>query len=122
MPRHRGRVPEPQLPDVDAAHLAALDLRVARVLEVEEFPEARRPAWRLRLDVGPLGVRRSSAQLTHYPAEDLRGRLLVCAVNLGVRRIAGFRSECLVLGAVDDAGVVNLLSPDPGARPGDRVA
>jgi tRNA-binding protein len=93
---------------------AALDLRVGRIVTVEEFPEARNPAWKLRIDLGQLGERQSSAQLT--------GRHVVCAVNLGRKRIAGFVSECLVLGAIDDAGTVRLLQPDDGARPGDPIA
>jgi tRNA-binding protein len=101
---------------------AALDLRVGRIVSVDEFPEARSPAWKLRIDFGPLGERQSSAQITHYSADDLTGRQVVCAVNLGRKRIAGFVSECLVLGAVDDAGVVRLLQPDDGARPGDTIA
>ena len=101
---------------------ADVDLRVGRVVAVDAFPEARKPAWKLRIDLGPLGQRQSSAQITHYPADDLLGRDVVCAVNLGRKRIAGFVSECLVLGAVDGAGVVRLLRPDDGAQPGDPIA
>jgi tRNA-binding protein len=101
---------------------AALDMRVGRIVTVEEFPEARNPAWKLRIDFGPLGERQSSAQITHYSAEELTDRPVVCAVNLGRKRIAGFVSECLVLGAVDDIGTVRLLRPDDGARPGDPIA
>ena len=101
---------------------AALDMRVGRIVTVEEFPEARNPAWKLRIDFGPLGERRSSAQITHYPADELLGRPVVCAVNLGRKRIAGFVSECLVLGAVDDTGTVRLLRPDDSTRPGDPIA
>jgi tRNA-binding protein len=105
-------------------HFAVLDIRVGRVLEVDPFPEARVPAWKLRIDFGPeVGERRSSAQITHYAREQLEGRLVVAVVNFAPKRIAGFRSECLVLGALNaDRGVV-LLRPDAdGAEPGDRIA
>jgi len=102
---------------------AALDLRVGRVVEVEAFPQARHPAWKLAVDFGPeLGVRWTSAQVTRYAEDELLDRLVVGAVNLGVKRVAGFRSEFLVLGAVGADGAVRLLAPDAGAAPGDRVA
>src|SRR3954452_17105475 len=90
-----------------------LDMRVGRVLSVEDFPEARNPAWKLEIDFGPeVGVKRSSAQIAHYTREQLEGRTVVAVVNFPPRRIAGFESEVLVLGALDpDKGVV-LLSPD----------
>ena len=101
---------------------AALDLRIARVLEVLPFPEARRPAWRMVLDGGPaLGRLQTSAQLTHYSPEVLIGRLVVVAVNLGPRRIAGWRSDVLVLAAVP-AGGPRLLGVDGEVPPGTPVA
>ncbi len=104
-------------------HFEAVDMRVGRVAAVEPFPEARNPAWKLTIDFGPdLGMRRSSAQLTHYPAEALAGRLVVAVVNVPERRIAGFCSEVLVLGALDpDRGVV-LLRPESECAPGARIA
>jgi tRNA-binding protein len=109
-------------PDVSADDFFALDLRVGRVLDVEPFPEARRPAWKLAVDFGPdVGVLRTSAQVTNYGADELVGRLVVGAVNLGAKRIAGFRSEFLVLGGIDGEGVVHLLAVD-GVEPGDAVA
>lgn len=100
-----------------------IDMRVGRVVSVEEFPEARNPAWRLEIDFGPeLGVKRSSAQITHYPRESLEGRLVVGVVNFPPRRIAGFNSEVLVLGALDDEKGVVLLRPDEDVEPGDRIA
>lgn len=109
--------------EAGAEAFAAVDLRVGRVLEVEAFPEARRPAWKLAVDFGPdLGTLWTSAQVRHYPSDALVGRLVIGAVNLGVKRVAGFRSEFLVLGAVGADGAVRLLSPDEGAAPGDRVA
>ena len=98
-------------------------MRVGRVLSVQEFPEARNPAWKLEIDFGPeMGVKRSSAQITHYTREELEGRLVVAVVNFPPRRIAGFPSEVLVLGALDrDRGVV-LLQPDDDAELGARIA
>jgi len=103
---------------------AALDIRVGRVLAVEEFPEARVPAWKLTIDFGPeVGEKRSSAQITHYEREQLEGSLVVAVVNFAPKRIAGFKSECLVLGALNDENGVVLLRPDEdAAAPGDRIA
>jgi tRNA-binding protein len=101
-----------------------LDLRVGRIVAAEHFPEARKPAYRLTIDFGPGGVRRSSAQLVEtYPDPgSLVGRLVVAVVNFPARRIAGFESEVLVLGALAQDGRIPLLSVDDGAAPGDRVA
>ena len=97
-------------------------MRVGRVLSVEELPRARRPAWNLEIDFGAdVGVRRSSAQITHYPRERLEDSLVVAVVNLPPRRIAGFQSEVLVLGALDDEHGVVLLRPDRDCRVGDRI-
>ena len=99
-----------------------IDMRVGRVTSVDEFPEARRPAWKLEIDFGPeLGTRRSSAQITHYAREQLEGRLVVCVVNFEAKRIAGFKSEVLVMGALDDEKGVVLLRPDEDCAPGDRI-
>jgi tRNA-binding protein len=101
-----------------------LDMRVGRVISVEEFPEARAPAWKLEIDFGPeVGVKRSSAQITHYSREQLDGRTVVAVVNFPPRRIAGFSSEVLVLGAVDsERGVVLLTPDDPDVDLGSRIA
>ncbi len=100
----------------------AVDMRVGRILEVLDFPQARRPAWRLRIDFGPgLGERRSSAQITNYPREELLGRLVVAVVNFPPKQIGPVRSECLVLGTYTADGTVLLLTPEPDAQPGDRV-
>jgi tRNA-binding protein len=117
------RRPQPKKPDVGADAFFDLDLRIGRVLEVEEFPEARKPAWKLTVDFGPdVGVLRTSAQIKTYSVEELRGRLVVGAINLGRKRIAGFPSDFLVLGGIDRDGVVRLLSVDRGVEPGDSVA
>jgi tRNA-binding protein len=100
-----------------------LDMRVGRVLEVEEFPEARVPAWKLTVDFGEeIGTKRSSAQITHYPPSELVGRLVVGVVNFPPRRIAGFPSEVLVLGAMDPEKGVVLLEPDDDVVLGSRIA
>jgi tRNA-binding protein len=104
-------------------HFAGLDIRVGRVIAVEEFPEARVPAWKLTIDFGPeIGEMRSSAQITHYTRAQLEGRLVVAVTNFAPKRIAGFKSECLVLGALNDENGVVLLRPDDdAATPGDRI-
>ena len=101
----------------------AVDMRVGRVITVDDFPEARQPAWKLTIDFGPeIGVKRSSAQITHYARESLEGRLVVGVVNFPPRQIGPFRSEVLVLGALDDAKGVVLLRPDQDVAPGDRIS
>lgn len=100
-----------------------IDMRVGRVLSVDDFPEARNRAWKLEIDFGPeVGVKRSSAQITHYTREDLEGRLVVAVINFPPRRIAGFPSEVLVLGALDGQKGVVLLRPDEDAELGARIA
>ena len=103
---------------------ARVDMRVGRILAADPFPEARKPAYRLRIDFGPeIGERMSSAQLTvTYPdREDLVGRQVVAVLNFPPRRIAGFASEVLVLGAMGEAGAVHLLAPDPPCDNGLRI-
>jgi tRNA-binding protein len=108
---------------IEFAQFEAVDMRVGRVVSVEEFPAARVPAWKLGIDFGPeIGVKRSSAQITHYSRQDLEGTLVVCVVNLTPRRVAGFSSEVLVLGALDEAEGVILLRPDKQAALGSRIA
>ena len=101
---------------------ARVDMRVGRVVSVDAFPEARKPAWKLTIDFGAeIGIRRSSAQIVHYAPAALLGRLVVGVVNLEPRQIGRFFSEVLVLGALDaDLGVV-LLAPDADAAPGSRI-
>lgn len=100
----------------------ALELRVGRVTRAEPNDGARKPAYKLWIDFGPLGVRQSSAQLTAlYTPETLVGRLVVAAVNLGTRRVNGFASEVLVLGLPDPDGNVVLLAPDREVPLGGRV-
>ena len=100
---------------------ARIDIRVGRVVEVEDFPEARQPAWKLLVDFGPeLGTRRSSAQIKNYEREALVGRLVLAVVNFPPRQIGPVRSEVLVLGTYSESGVL-LLAPEAEARAGDRV-
>ena len=99
-----------------------LDLRVGRVIRAEPNAKARKPAYQLWIDFGPLGEKRSSAQLTDvYRADELVGRLVVAAVNLGTRMIAGVPSEVLVLGLPDEAGRVVLLAAEREVPLGGRV-
>ena len=107
---------------IDFDHFQAVDMRVGRVLSVDEFPEARKPAWKLAIDFGPeIGVRRSSAQITHYSRAQLEGSLVVGVVNFPPRQVGPFSSEVLVLGALDDHLGVVLLRPDQDAAPGARI-
>jgi tRNA-binding protein len=107
---------------IDFDQFVAVDMRVGRVLEVEDFPEARKPAWKLTIDSGPdVGVKRSSAQITNYAREELEGRLVVAVVNFPPRRIGPFESEVLCLGASDEEGRVILLAPDVDVPLGSRI-
>ena len=99
-----------------------LELAVGRVVEVDEFPEARTPAWKLMLDFGPHGRRRSSAQVTRYAREELLGRQVVAVLGFEPKRIAGFKSEVLVLGALSESQGIVLLGPDREVEDGSAVA
>jgi tRNA-binding protein len=100
---------------------AKVDIRVGRIIEVDEFPEARRPAWKLRIDFGPdLGVKPSSAQITSYEKAELIGRLVLAVVNFPPRQVGPFWSEVLTLGTYREKRVL-LVSPQPDAQPGDRL-
>lgn len=112
-----------QKPAIDAAWFFALDLRVGRIVEVNEFPQARQPAWQLQADFGPhVGMLQTSAKVTNYAAEELVGRHIVGAINIGTKRIAGFVSEFLLLGALQPDGTVNLLGVDGDLSPGAAIA
>jgi len=99
-----------------------IEIRVGRIVSVDEFPEARKPAWKLEVDFGPeIGSKRSSAQIAHYPREELEGRLVLAVVNFPPRQIGPVRSEVLVLGVPDDQGRVTLLRPDDEVPLGGRM-
>ncbi len=100
-------------PQIDFDQFLAVDMRVGRVTAVDDFPEARKPAWKITIDFGPeIGVKRSSAQITNYVREELEGRRVVAVVNFPPRQIGPVMSEVLVLGLPDDEGRVTLLQPD----------
>jgi tRNA-binding protein len=107
---------------IDLDHFREVDMRVGRIEAVEDFPEARVPAWKLTIDFGEeIGPKRSSAQITHYSREELEGTLVIGVVNFPPRQIGPFRSEVLVLGALDDQLGVVLLRPDRDAAVGSRI-
>ncbi len=96
------------------AEFEKVEMRVGTILEANDFPEARKPAYQLVIDFGPaIGIRKTSAQITkRYKKEDLAGRQIVSVVNFPKKQIGKFMSECLVLGAVGEEGEVILLAPD----------
>ncbi|HJO42265.1 MAG TPA: tRNA-binding protein [Candidatus Thalassarchaeaceae archaeon] len=109
---------------VGAAAYFELDLRTGIVLKVEEFPEMRKPSYKIEVDFGPvIGRLWSSAQITNYSRADLVGRTVVGAINLGDKTLpTGFISQFLVLGALDPDGTVRLLELPEGVQPGSMVA
>ena len=106
---------------ISRADFDKVDIRVGRIVEVADFPEARWPAWKLRIDFGPeLGVKRSSAQISNYSRQDLEGRLVLAVVNFPPRQIGPLMSEVLTLGTYRDDTVL-LVDPSAQAEPGDRL-
>jgi tRNA-binding protein len=107
---------------IDFDQFLAVDMRVGRIVAVEDFPEARKPAWKLTIDFGAeIGTKRSSAQITNYRRAELVGRLVVAVVNFPPRQIGPVRSEVLVLGATDADGHVILLEPRSDVPLGSRI-
>jgi tRNA-binding protein len=107
---------------IDFDDFLKVDIRVGRITRVEDFPEARKPAWKLWLDFGPeIGEKRSSAQITTYTREELEGSLVVAVVNFPPRQIGPVRSEVLVLGVPDEEGRVILLRPTHDVPLGGRM-
>ena len=101
---------------------ARVDVRVGRIVAVEDFPEARRPAWKLRIDFGPeIGEKRSSAQIKNYSREELEGSLVLAVVNFPPRQIGPFMSEVLTLGVPEEDGSVILLRPTHDVPVGGRM-
>jgi tRNA-binding protein len=111
------------VPEISWEDFEKVEVKVGKVIEADPFPEARKPSIRLTVDFGPeVGTRRTSAQLTaHYDPEALVGRQVVAVVNFPPKRIAGFKSEVLVLGVPDVKGEVVLLSPDRDVPEGGRM-
>lgn len=109
--------------NITAAEFHSLDLRAGTIVEVRDFPEARKPAYQLWIDFGPLGILKSSAQLTvGYDTRSLQGRQVIAAVNLGERQVGPFRSQCLVLGVPGANGDVVLLATERPVPNGSPVA
>ena len=100
---------------------AKIDVRVGRIVDVRDFPEAHKPAWKLFIDFGPeIGTKRSSARITNYPRDELIGRLVLAVVNFPPRQVGPFLSEVLTLGTYR-GDMVLLVDPSPDALPGDRM-
>lgn len=113
----------PRKDDIGGEGFFAVDMRVGTVTDVEDFPEARKPAWKLSVDFGPaVGTLRTSAQVRNYERDELVGRKVVGAINLGKKKIAGFTSEFLILGALDPDGTVRLLQVEDDVQPGAPIA
>lgn len=99
-----------------------IDIRIGTVIQVEDFPEARKPAYQLHIDFGSLGIKKTSAQITKlYKKEDLINRQVLAVVNFPKKQIAHFMSECLVLGAVDNDNVI-LLKPEISVSNGSQIS
>ena len=100
---------------------AKVDIRVGKIIDVNDFPEARKPAYILTINFGKLGIRKTSAQITNYKKEELLNREIVAVVNFPTKQIGPIMSEVLVLGGVEEEGTVRLLKPDPDCELGSRV-
>lgn len=100
-----------------------VEMRVGTIIEAADFPKARNPSYQLTIDFGPLGIKRSSAQITDlYSPETLIGQQVIAVINFPPKQIANFISECLVLGTLGDQKVVTLLQPEQKVENGLRIA
>ncbi|HMH23476.1 MAG TPA: tRNA-binding protein [Puia sp.] len=110
------------MPTIEWSDFEKIDIRVGTITEVTDFPKARKPAWILTIDFGELGIKRSSAQITHfYDPQHLTGRQVVAIVNFPPKQIANFFSECLVLGVYTDKNEVVLLGPEQKVENGWKI-
>lgn len=111
------------MPEITYDDFAVVDIRVGKIVAVDDFPEARKPAYKLTIDFGDeIGTKRSSAQLTkHYTKDELQDRLVLGVVNFPPRQIGPFMSECLTLGVPDEEGECVLVQPDTGAAIGGKL-
>ena len=106
---------------IDYNTFEKIDLRVGTIISAINFPEAKKPAFQLKIDFGPLGVLHSSAQVTNrYSLEELLDRQVIAVVNIGTRKIANFESQCLVLGATEEKDVI-LLTPESKLANGQQI-
>ncbi len=100
-----------------------LDIRVGKIIKVEDFEEAIKPAYKLEIDFGEaIGLKKSSAQITNYSKEDLLDRKVISVINLGEKQVGPFISQCLVLGSITKNNEVLLLSPEPNAELGEKIS
>lgn len=111
------------MPAIQYADFEKVEIRTGTIVEVNDFPNAKKPAYQLVIDFGELGIKKSSAQITvHYEKENLIGKQIVAVVNFPVKQIANFFSECLVLGAVNEDGSIVLLQTEKPVSNGLRIA
>ena len=106
---------------IDWDDFAKVDMRIGRIIDVKDFPEARKPAYILTIDFGELGTRKTSAQVTNYTHNELLKREIIAVFNFPPKQIGPIMSEVLVLGGVEKDGTVRLLKPDPNCELGSRV-
>ncbi|MEK6888004.1 MAG: tRNA-binding protein [Candidatus Aenigmatarchaeota archaeon] len=106
---------------IDYSDFEKVDIRVGKIIEAQEFINAKKPAMKLTIDLGELGIRKSSVQIAHYNKEELISRLVVCVVNFPPKQIGNFMSEVLTLGVPDEQGRWTLLSPDRNVPLGGRM-
>jgi tRNA-binding protein len=110
------------MPTIEWDDFAKIDIRIGTIMEVTDFPKAKKPAYQLTIDFGTLGIRRSSAQITQlYTPEKLIGRQIMAVMNFPPKQIANFFSECLVLGVYTDKNEVVLAGPDRRVENGWKI-
>lgn len=110
------------MPNIQWSDFEKIDMRIGTIIHAEDFKKARKPAYILEIDFGPLGIRKSSAQITtHYSLEELIGKQIIAVVNFPPKQIANFYSECLVMGVYEQNGDVVLLSSDKRVENGLRI-